>query len=119
MKENMHLDILVQGGVITLEARKLTEMFIDKLEEQVTMNWEEETSSMFVTHLAAAMQRMLRQEAITTVADVMRAEMNVEHPSYIMTTKVMNAVQEIAEDKLQLSEEENLLIAMYVTMLIQ
>lgn len=119
MKENMHLDILVEGGVVTLEARKLTEMFIDKLEEQVTMNWEAETSSMFVTHLAAAMQRMLRQEAITTVADVMRGEMSVENPSYIMTTELMDAVHQTTAASLQRSEEENLLIAMYITMLTQ
>lgn len=69
------LDLLETSGVITSEARRITDEAITRIEDLLKVTLDEESGGPLVTHIAVALSRVARDEPAPDLPDVVAAEL--------------------------------------------
>jgi transcriptional regulatory protein LevR len=119
MDHNERLDILEQNGVIVTRARLLTEEFLVKLKQKMILDWEMESSLMFVTHTAVALDRMIKEIPMEDVPDELRQQIKEQDLAYQITVDLLAELAENSRMPLKHTEAEVLFIACYIKVLMK
>lgn len=117
MDKNERLDILEQGNVISQQVRCLAENFIKELEEKLDVDWECESSMMFVTHLSVALDRMVKGTPIDEAPDEIKAQISEEDAAYIRTVEIVEELKRTEKITLNYTYAEILLISAYIVVI--
>lgn len=69
------LDLLETSGVITSEARRITDEAITRIEDLLKVTLDDKSGGPLVTHIAVALSRVERDEPAPDLPDVVAAEL--------------------------------------------
>lgn len=98
------LDMLEEAEQITPLARRLTELVLVELAEELGLVFTEENASMFVTHLAVALTRLNRREMAAPPSSLVDDEIRSRTRELAVMRRVMGECEKLLDREIPESE---------------